>query len=348
MTDGGSEILSYEVDWDTNPGVREVQTITTSTYLGPNEIQEVVTSATTIEEIQFVTTNATQVAEVQSVTVSGATSGYFYLELDTTAFGGSMQLSGYIGIDYPANGSYLSVATILSVMSNIAPYGAVNVSLVVIDASTYSYLVTFPMAMGNVPQMVVHTAQLLTPTSSSAVVTTLLEGNVIGGSFNLIFQGAVTAAIPFNADPFTLQQAIEALPGIGTVDVIRSGPSPQLGYTWAVTFTSPINSGNVDNMIPDYTNLTVTSPGAAAMATVTSIDGNQLGGSFILTYSVNGTSNATLPIPFDASAVPTLDFSASKSCCAIKLIASSFTADNFQSCHRVDCIDSSWFYVCYP
>ena len=39
-TDGGSEITSYLVDWDTNPGTREVQTVTTGVYLGPNEVQE--------------------------------------------------------------------------------------------------------------------------------------------------------------------------------------------------------------------------------------------------------------------------------------------------------------------
>ncbi len=81
-----------------------------------------------------------------------------------------------------------------------------------------------------------------------------------------------------------------------------SGPDAQRGYTWTVQFTSPMNSGNVENLIPDYSNLTVTSPGSSAQVVVTSIDGNQLGGYFQLTFVSNGTANTTGLIPFDASA----------------------------------------------
>ena len=63
-----------------------------------------------------------------------------------------------------------------------------------------------------------------------------------------------------------------------------------------------MNSGNVQNLIPDYSNLTVSSPGAAAQVVVTSIDGNQLGGYFRLTFTSNGTANTTGPIAYDASA----------------------------------------------
>ena len=33
-SDGGAAITSYEVSWDTDPGVSEVQSITTSTNIG--------------------------------------------------------------------------------------------------------------------------------------------------------------------------------------------------------------------------------------------------------------------------------------------------------------------------
>jgi len=85
--------------------VQEVQTITTSTYTGPNEIQSFTTYAKAISEIQVVQTYATAYSpEVQMITITGATGGYFFLELDTTAQGGSLQYSGYIFSNYPASG----------------------------------------------------------------------------------------------------------------------------------------------------------------------------------------------------------------------------------------------------
>ena len=43
LSDGGSSINSYKVDWGTDPGVHEVQMVTTSTYIGPNAIQSITT-----------------------------------------------------------------------------------------------------------------------------------------------------------------------------------------------------------------------------------------------------------------------------------------------------------------
>ena len=209
VSDGGSPILSYEVDWDTNPGRREVQSITTSVFLGPNEIQSVTTKAMAIEEVQFIASSATPVAEVQSITVSSATAGYFFIELDTSSLGGSLQYSGYIGVSYPAKGSYYAVDSILSAMSNVQPYGRVNVSRVTIDASTYEYLVTFPLAMGDVPQMVVSAAALTPLGVANAFVQTITPGNVIGGSFTLTFAGSTTAAIAYDASPNDLRLALE-------------------------------------------------------------------------------------------------------------------------------------------
>jgi hypothetical protein len=289
------------VDWDTNPGVREVQAITTSTYLGPNEIQAITTYAPNINEIQYIKINATSVREVQMITVSGATSGFFFVTIDTSATGGSIQYSGNIGVNYLATGSYLAVDRIISAMSNISPFGSVNVSRIVVSASIYQYLITFPAAMGNVPQITSTGADLTPQGLASVAYSTITNGNVIGGSFTLTFDGATTAAIATDASENDMRLALEALPGIATVAVSRSSPDFQLGYTWTVEFTSSMNSGNVDNLIPDYANLTVSSASAIAVATVTSIDGNQLGGFFSLTYMVNGFSNSTMPIPFNAS-----------------------------------------------
>ena len=146
--------------------MREVQTITTSTYIGPNEIQSLTSYARRINEVQFVRSYATaHVPEMQKVIVSGATGGYFFLELDTSAQGGSLQYSGYIYVNYPAAGSRASVQQIVSEMSNVNTYGPVTVTYSIIDAASYEYFVSFPEAMGDIPQMKVGSALMDAPTS---------------------------------------------------------------------------------------------------------------------------------------------------------------------------------------
>lgn len=143
LSDGGSAINSYKVEWDTDPGVQEVQSITTSVYLGPNEIQSITTSATDINAVQTVGVFATAVPEVQKVTISNSQSGYFFLELNTNNTGGSDQYSGYIYQNYPANNNGgatygKDVASILSSMPNISPFGTVTVSKQTIDSNNFA------------------------------------------------------------------------------------------------------------------------------------------------------------------------------------------------------------------
>ena len=40
-----------QVEWDTDPGRQEVQTITTSTYIGANEVQTITTKAEDRDEV---------------------------------------------------------------------------------------------------------------------------------------------------------------------------------------------------------------------------------------------------------------------------------------------------------
>lgn len=68
------------MEWDTDPGITEIQTITTSTYIQANEIQSISTYTEDINEIQIVQTFATPIAETQRITVTSATDGSFFLE----------------------------------------------------------------------------------------------------------------------------------------------------------------------------------------------------------------------------------------------------------------------------
>lgn len=87
------------------------------------------------------------------------------------------------------------------------------------------------------------------------------KGNQLGGTFQLSLLGHSTEPIDFNAPDTTMKTRLEALPNVGTVDVVRSSPTPQLGYTWTVTYTSnpgtfPAGSGNVEALTSDVSALT--------------------------------------------------------------------------------------------
>lgn len=97
LTDGGSAVQSYSLEWDTDPGVQEVQTITTSTYTDANEVQTITTTALDQDEVQLVTTNATALYEVQTIETDcapgGTLGGTFTVALDTTSSGGSREVT---------------------------------------------------------------------------------------------------------------------------------------------------------------------------------------------------------------------------------------------------------------
>jgi hypothetical protein len=70
-SDSGLAINSYKVEWDTDPGVLEVQSISTSIHTGPNEIQSISLNAVRIPETQNINMYATAIQEVQIVIISG-------------------------------------------------------------------------------------------------------------------------------------------------------------------------------------------------------------------------------------------------------------------------------------
>merc|ERR1719238_1956993 len=70
VSDGGSQVTSYRVEWDTNPGEREEQAVTLSVDTGPNEVQTFSTVASDIDEVVSVHLRAALVEEVQTVTTS--------------------------------------------------------------------------------------------------------------------------------------------------------------------------------------------------------------------------------------------------------------------------------------
>ncbi|KAF1323265.1 Projectin/twitchin, partial [Globisporangium splendens] len=136
--DGGATVSPYLVEWDPEPGVREEQVVQTLSNTGANEVQTVRSFAADVDEVQQVSTTATMVQEVQSITTRAAPGevlgGVFTIEFDTTASGGSKQISGVIGYNAPASGDRSSVLEILNAMSNIGSAGVQSVSRSTADA----------------------------------------------------------------------------------------------------------------------------------------------------------------------------------------------------------------------
>ena len=286
--------------------MQEVQAITTSTYTGPNEIQSITTSAKPTNEVQVIHLVAPAVREVQAITLVGATGGYYFLSLNTNTTGGSLQHSGFIFVNYPADDSTSdtfgkNVQDIISAMSNVKSNGQVTVSLDFNSGGTQRYLVTFPESMGNVPQMSIYSAELTGAGQPSATVTTVTQGNVISGSYTLTFEGKTTAAIASDATENDVRVALEALSTVGSVIVTRSSVDYQHGYRWTVEFDSTLNAGNIQTMIADGTLLTTTSTGFPSSITVTSTDGNQVGGTFRVSLVNNGITGVTSDISYSAT-----------------------------------------------
>ena len=292
--DGGSEVTSYKVEWDPNPGTREVQAVTTSVYVGPNEIQQIETSYEKALEQKVVATIASDVNEVQTITTRAnraeTISGSFTVVFDTSDYGGSLETSAPISYDAAANGTdRTSVKEILEAMLNV---GEVEVSRepASVDEGVngaYQWSVTFlsDENKGNIPQLRLGQSNLVA-TGVGIEFGTTTQGSEIDGSFSLSFNGFTTADLDYDATSSEVTAALVALDSITSVDVYRSGPDVNRGYAWTITFTGDENSGNVGALTAtsalEGVNATIfvceSGDTAGNCANHTSMDGNSVSG----------------------------------------------------------------------
>ena len=142
----------------------------------------------------------------------------------------------------------------------------------------------------------VNEVQTITP--APAVLTS--------GDFTLSFGGATTGPIPFNAAGADVDAALEALPTIGSGNVIVTGAA---GGPWTVTFTRDLAKQNVAALVPDAANL----GGALSVSIqdnfVTAVAGTDEVQQFSFsptanagTYTVSFNGATTGPIAFNAGA----------------------------------------------
>lgn len=141
-----------------------------------------------------------------------------------------------------------------------------------------------------------------------STVASSRRGVELGGSFRLGLRQHTTEPIEFNAAASTMKARLEALPNVGTVDVVRSAPGPRREYSWTVSFISnpgyfPVHSRDVALLVPDTSALEplitnrLNNKSTAAVTVNERMKGSDpLAGSFKLTFC-NSTRGGLWPKP---------------------------------------------------
>lgn len=300
VSDGGSQVTSYRVEWDTNPGRREEQAVTLAVDTGPNEVQTFGTTAEDVDEVVSVHLRAALVEEVQTITTSAfvdeTLAGSFAIAFDTTAQGGGSSVSAHIDHDAGAMaGDGPARTTVEEILEAMPTVDDVSVSREgPDDQGGYTWSVTFHSPTGLLPLMQMST-NALSGTGAAVATARVQQANVISGTFNLEFESEFTGQIPSDATESQVKEALEQLSAVDTVLVSRTGPDAQLGYSWFITFTSDehFNAGDVSSLVGDFdliagVNATgyICENGGVVASTpcdaAASRRGNQLGGTFDL------------------------------------------------------------------
>ena len=146
--------------------------------------------------------------------------------------------------------------------SSSAGVGLVNVTRSGSDPQEgFTWNITFTTAIGNIDQIQVKS--YLIGKGASAYTRTLRDGNEIGGSFTLAFQGYNTDPIPAAATALELKEILLRIPVVSTAFVRRTdptqncddglclnGPYPARGLLWSVYISTNAT----------YNDITPTSP----------------------------------------------------------------------------------------
>lgn len=135
----------------------------------------------------------------------------------------------------------------------------------------YKWYITFLTAIGNPPQLIA-TSYLLGLTAKIKVET-LIEGNEIGGTFKLHFEGKTTRAINFYESALGLKNILLELPIVSTAFVERidptencndgfceDGPLPCKGLIWTIYVTTNATYDNISPTSPTSKLINETNP----------------------------------------------------------------------------------------
>jgi hypothetical protein len=165
---------------------------------------------------------------------------------------GTFRLSfmGSATVDIDVSASDSTFASALGDLDTI-PFGGVTVSRDTVTSNTNNHLwrITFSsLALGgNVDalQVVTYYNRLTgsdvaisvftdgqeTSAQRGFVTSGSVKGNELSGYFKLNYRGHITDQVAYNAADTVVKELLEALPNIGTVNVVRTGPSAWQEYS---------------------------------------------------------------------------------------------------------------------
>jgi len=154
----------------------------------------------------------------------------------------------------------------------------------------FVWSITWLTALGN--QAPLTFSNSLTGSKVSIVGNVAREGNYLGGTYNLEYQGKVTSQIPYSADASQLTAALA--PVVGAVSISRSATTTEGGSAYTVTFTGLV--GTVDLLKPSFAG-TLSGVGASVSVYRKTIGVRSSGSSVKLSFKV--------PLYCSLSQVPT-------------------------------------------
>jgi len=137
---------------------------------------------------------------------------------------------------FPSDVSAIDMQNELQLLSGM---GNVSVSRTGPDfVGGYTWTVTWLTSLGNQPDLVFSNS--LTGSKVSIIGAVVRDGNFLGGTYNLEYQGEVSAQIAYDANEDQLAAALAPL--VGAVDITRSALTTEGGSAYTVTFTGLVGS----------------------------------------------------------------------------------------------------------
>lgn len=196
----------------------------------------------------------------------------------------------------PFNATAGQIRTALGALPGIGGVANVNVSFGPLSGTNTSPVTiefTGALAARNIRPLTADRTRLL----GNEVQQLTLNTNVTAGTFRLSFLGQQTAPIAFNATPGAVQAALEALPNIGTGNVVVTGPVLPTG-TLNIEFVGSLRDADVAQLNIVGNLLRFNERQQLVM------NGGPTGGTFTLTLNnpANGLVGTTGALPFNATA----------------------------------------------
>jgi hypothetical protein len=189
------------------------------------------------------------------------------------------------GFDLDFNATAAQVKSEIEKIPHVGEVDGVTRTLVD-DQGGYFWTVEFATALGDIPLMTCAVDNMAGFAGAACTPKEIRDGNILSGHFILGLGGEMTTNIDALASAADVDAALENLLGVDTVEVTRSSPDGQKGYTWTITFTS--NVGDIPLM--SASNSLVGT--GAAIAVAETNKGINVDGAFYVTYG--GATSAAI------------------------------------------------------